>query len=47
VVYRLPLGRLGAWVGGSYVAKDIARIFLFRGDRLYDLLEPAASTLAR
>lgn len=38
VVYRLPLGWLGAWIGGRYVVRDVARIFLFRGDRLFDLL---------
>ena len=38
VLYRLPLGRLGQWVAGDFVARDIGRIFAYRAGRILELL---------
>ena len=38
VVYRLPLGRLGAWLGGRFVESDIKKIFRHRHERVQQLL---------
>lgn len=38
VLYRLPLGWLGPWVGGRFVAADVRRIFDFRTARTAELL---------
>lgn len=34
VVYRLPGGRLGKWVGGAWVSRDVRRIFEFRKEAI-------------
>jgi ligand-binding SRPBCC domain-containing protein len=41
VRYRLPLGRLGHWIAGRYVASDIKKIFAYRNSRTAELLRPA------
>ena len=38
VLYRLPLGRLGHWVGGRVVAADVKKIFEYRATRTAELL---------
>jgi ligand-binding SRPBCC domain-containing protein len=38
VLYRLPLGRLGHWIGGRFVASDIRKIFEYRAARTAELL---------
>jgi ligand-binding SRPBCC domain-containing protein len=38
VLYRLPLGRLGHWVGGRFVAADVKKIFEYRAARTAELL---------
>ena len=38
VRYRLPLGRLGQWVGGRFVAADLRKIFAYRAGRTAELL---------
>ena len=38
VLYRLPLGKLGHWVGGRFVAADVKRIFEYRAARTAELL---------
>lgn len=38
VLYRLPLGRLGHWIGGRFVASDVKRIFAYRTARTAELL---------
>ena len=38
VRYRLPLGWLGHWVGGRYVAADIKKIFAHRAAKTAELL---------
>ena len=42
VLYRLPLGRLGQWIGGGFVAADVRRIFAYRAARTHELLRTAA-----
>jgi ligand-binding SRPBCC domain-containing protein len=37
VRYRLPLGSLGHWVGGRYIASDIKSIFAYRTARTAEL----------
>ncbi len=39
VLYRLPLGRLGRWLGGRFVASDIKKIFAYRAARTLELLQ--------
>jgi ligand-binding SRPBCC domain-containing protein len=39
VIYRLPLGRFGQWVGGKIVESDVKRIFRHRQRRVKQLLE--------
>lgn len=41
VLYRLPLGRLGHWLGGRFVASDVKKIFEYRATRTADLLRAA------
>jgi len=38
VLYRLPLGRLGHWIGSRFVASDLKRIFEYRASRTAELL---------
>jgi ligand-binding SRPBCC domain-containing protein len=38
VRYALPFGKLGSFVAGALVAKDLARIFDFRGQRIAEIL---------
>ena len=38
VLYRLPLGRLGLWVGGRFVASDVKQIFAYRAAKTVELL---------
>ncbi len=38
VLYRLPLGFLGRWVGGRFVASDIKKIFAYRSLKTEELL---------
>ncbi len=38
VLYRLPLGRLGHWIGGRVVAADVKKIFEYRAARAAELL---------
>lgn len=38
VLYRLPLGRVGDWVGGRFVASDVKKIFEYRSARTAELL---------
>jgi ligand-binding SRPBCC domain-containing protein len=38
VVYRLPLGALGRAVAGSFVDRDVERVFRFRRERTAELL---------
>ena len=47
VRYRLPLGVLGELLGGSFVARDVDRIFAHRRERVGDLLaeDTSAATL--
>jgi hypothetical protein len=40
VLYRLPLGRLGEWIGGRFVAADVRRIFAYRAAKILELLRP-------
>jgi len=40
VLYRLPLGRLGRWLGGRFVASDVKRIFAYRAVKTVELLPP-------
>lgn len=42
VRYRLPLGRLGHWIAGWYVASDVKKIFAYRNAKTAELLRPAA-----
>lgn len=39
VLYRLPLGLLGHWIGGRFVAADVETIFAYRAARTDALLE--------
>jgi hypothetical protein len=41
---RLPLGRLGRWIGGRYVASDVKKIFAYRSARTAELLRPGGSS---
>jgi len=41
VLYRLPLGRLGRWLGGRFVASDVKRIFAYRAGKTVELLRPS------
>jgi ligand-binding SRPBCC domain-containing protein len=43
VLYCLPLGRLGHWVGGRFVASDVKKIFEYRATRTVELLRSAQS----
>jgi ligand-binding SRPBCC domain-containing protein len=38
VLYRLPLGWLGHWIGGRFVASDVEKIFAYRAARTDVLL---------
>ncbi|NIM61504.1 MAG: CDP-paratose 2-epimerase [Acidobacteria bacterium] len=38
VVYRLPMGRLGHWIGGRFVASDVEKIFAYRAAKTNELL---------
>jgi hypothetical protein len=38
VLYRLPLGRLGQWLGGRFVASDVEKIFAYRAAKTLELL---------
>ena len=38
VIYRLPLGRLGHWVAGRFVASDVKKIFEYRAAKTAELL---------
>jgi len=38
VLYRLPLGRLGDWIGGRFVASDVKKIFEYRAAKTAELL---------
>jgi ligand-binding SRPBCC domain-containing protein len=40
VLYRLPLGRLGQWLGGRFVASDVRKIFEYREAKIVELLRP-------
>ena len=40
VLYRLPLGRLGQWIGGRFVASDVRQIFAYRAAKTLELLRP-------
>jgi ligand-binding SRPBCC domain-containing protein len=42
VLYRLPLGRLGHWIAGRFVASDVKRIFEYRSSRTAELLREVA-----
>jgi len=44
VLYRLPLGGLGHWVGGRFVAADVKKIFEYRATRTVELLRTARSS---
>lgn len=35
--YRLPMGRLGAWVAGRWVRRSIESLFAYRSERMADL----------
>ncbi len=39
VLYRLPLGRLGHWVGGRFVSSDVEKIFAYRAAKTEELLK--------
>ena len=41
VLYRLPLGKLGDWIGGRFVAADVKKIFEYRAARTAELLRAA------
>lgn len=41
VLYRLPLGRLGALVSGPFVRSDVTKIFSYRKKVIRDLFYPA------
>jgi ligand-binding SRPBCC domain-containing protein len=43
VIYRLPMGRLGAWLGGRFVKSDIKKIFRHRHDCVEELLGGSSS----
>jgi ligand-binding SRPBCC domain-containing protein len=43
VLYRLPLGRLGRWLGGRFVASDVERIFAYRAAKTAELLPPCGA----
>ncbi len=38
VLYRLPLGSLGRWIGGRLVAADVRKIFEYRAAKIAELL---------
>jgi ligand-binding SRPBCC domain-containing protein len=38
VLYRLPMGFLGRWVGGRFVASDVKKIFAYRAVKTEELL---------
>jgi len=42
VLYRLPMGSLGPWIGGRFVASDVKRIFAYRATKTESLLTAAA-----
>lgn len=43
--YRLPMGKLGAWVAGRWVRRSIASLFAYRSERMADLFgRPAEGT---
>jgi ligand-binding SRPBCC domain-containing protein len=44
VLYRLPLGRLGDWVGGRWVASDVSKIFAYRAAKTAALLRVDAES---
>ena len=37
LAYRLPMGRLGAWVAGRWVRRSIESLFAYRSERMADL----------
>ena len=41
VLYRLPLGRLGQWLGGRFVTSDVKQIFSYRTAKTVELLRPS------
>jgi ligand-binding SRPBCC domain-containing protein len=41
VIYCLPLGKLGHWIGGRFVASDVRKIFAYRTARTAELLQAA------
>ena len=41
VLYRLPMGLPGQWIGGRFVASDIKKIFAYRAARTDALLSAA------
>lgn len=43
VVYRLPLGPVGDWLAGRFVASDVSRIFDYRRQRTAGLLSASGS----
>lgn len=44
VLYRLPMGRLGQWLGGRFVASDVEKIFAYRAAKILELLRRAAES---
>jgi ligand-binding SRPBCC domain-containing protein len=35
--YRLPMGKIGAWVAGRWVRRSIESLFAYRSERMADL----------
>ena len=45
LTYRLPMGRLGAWVAGRWVRRSIDSLFAYRSERMADLFgQPTEGT---
>ena len=44
VLYRLPLGRWGDWIGGRLVAADVGKIFAYHASRTAELLGSKGET---
>lgn len=40
--YRLPMGRLGAWVAGPWVRRNIETLFAYRSERMAALFSGSA-----
>jgi hypothetical protein len=46
ILYKVPLGKLGAWLAGRYVDGDVGKIFEYRKSKI-DELFPAPSKIPR